>query len=916
MKESSSNTHLLRLETLGKLVTEIKRQKNHHDINDSVMAAQVKKLGQQIRNVRVLCPNRWNPSDSIAFTTGVSLLTELAEEGSRVAALELGHYYKETAAEAKTKATSTGIWGADSCSATSLAYYQKAAAQGDAVAERFVAKHHENDENWILAWVWYTKIQQRGEQPSVDSDIKRMQQQIEAHPHTQKEFIASCHRGAERGDTDSQFHLGFCYEHGILSEDKDMKQAENYYKRAADQGHSDAYIALGNILFSQMSDPINYPPSNNYFRKLLKHYAPIADEYKNSFHNPQARFLTRLSCDLDGIANSFIGSIVYKLRVLAHQRNTEAEFYLGTCYEHGISVKKHEKTAIQWYEWAAEEDHIAAQMALGHLVAPGEINGFAEVRWFKKATETRHRLGGQPQRFVQEISSEVPKQEDKKGKIIGFKKPEFFADLSKPLVDKLLVPLNPIVTIVNGVNNQLTSYCVEELSTKILSGAILLKRADFFEVFNQIRDLAQRGNITAQTYLGRSNKIVDIQSLSTEALEANIKSYFQRPAPSVKTELVAVGYVEKLFDKGSRPQMEVTQALHYLKEFANKGCMQAQMRLASLYVDPGQWLVGVAPDAKQAVMCYRKAAQEGSTIAQDVLISAYSNNKYEGGKSTPHLTGVEPDDLEALHWCHEAAKQGHLSAQKCLAFSYSGEKYTGLEYNSLKINVTPNDKLAFEWFYKAAQQGDAQSQSCLGVCYHEGLGVEQDFDLAYQWYQKGAPSNPILLEREFSPEAREERAAKARTVKLLKSAENNNQEAQYLLGLSYEHGVELDRDVKKAAHWYGKAAEQGYPPAQDSLSRFYREGLGVDKDKKLAEEWHQKAAKQGFHPYPFLEVKKKTTATEKKPTFFGPAYEKTKGKELVKDNDIGITHSQDLYGYISSKDLDIQEEVELKAIRN
>jgi len=75
-------------------------------------------------------------------------------------------------------------------------------------------------------------------------------------------------------------------------------------------------------------------------------------------------------------------------------------------------------------------------------------------------------------------------------------------------------------------------------------------------------------------------------------------------------------------------------------------------------------------------------------------------------------------------------------------------------------------------------------------------------------------------------------------------AEDGNLDAQYNLGLAYEHGRGVTRDHAAAANWFRKAANQGLAAAQLSLGVLYENGAGVPQDFAIAVAWYQKAAEQ------------------------------------------------------------------------
>ncbi len=86
----------------------------------------------------------------------------------------------------------------------------------------------------------------------------------------------------------------------------------------------------------------------------------------------------------------------------------------------------------------------------------------------------------------------------------------------------------------------------------------------------------------------------------------------------------------------------------------------------------------------------------------------------------------------------------------------------------------------------AAEQGDATAQYVLATLYNNGQGVEKNSQKAVEWYQK--------------------------------SADQNNDLAQYSLGIMYEFGDEgLDKNEQEAQKWYRLAANNGNYFAQNKL---------------------------------------------------------------------------------------------------
>jgi hypothetical protein len=82
--------------------------------------------------------------------------------------------------------------------------------------------------------------------------------------------------------------------------------------------------------------------------------------------------------------------------------------------------------------------------------------------------------------------------------------------------------------------------------------------------------------------------------------------------------------------------------------------------------------------------------------------------------------GVRKDYKQAVVWFRKAAEQGDASSQNVLGLLY----YKG-------ENVPQNFKEAIKWFRKAADQGVHQSQFIIGVMYSKGQGVPNNNIVAY-----------------------------------------------------------------------------------------------------------------------------------------------------------------------------------------
>ena len=78
-----------------------------------------------------------------------------------------------------------------------------------------------------------------------------------------------------------------------------------------------------------------------------------------------------------------------------------------------------------------------------------------------------------------------------------------------------------------------------------------------------------------------------------------------------------------------------------------------------------------------------------------------------------------------------------------------------------------------------------------------------------------------------------------------KMADHDCKYSQCLLGIMYEQGIGVKKDVSKAISWYQKAAEKGMADAQYRLGRLYYFGKEVKRNPSKAAKLFNQAAEQG-----------------------------------------------------------------------
>lgn len=67
-------------------------------------------------------------------------------------------------------------------------------------------------------------------------------------------------------------------------------------------------------------------------------------------------------------------------------------------------------------------------------------------------------------------------------------------------------------------------------------------------------------------------------------------------------------------------------------------------------------------------------------------------------------------------------------------------------------------------------------------------------------------------------------------------------EHNFLIGLAYLGGIDMEVDLKKAASLITGAAQAGLPEAMERLTQMYKNGMGVERNYRKAAEWQEKLA--------------------------------------------------------------------------
>ena len=172
------------------------------------------------------------------------------------------------------------------------------------------------------------------------------------------------------------------------------QEAVRWYRKAADQGHIEAQLALGQCYRSGFGVEKDENEAIRWFSNAVEQCRQAADQ-----GNAEAQlFLGKCYMEGWGVKEDKKEAVRW-YRKAADQGFARAQYELGFCYNigenqyYGYGVKKDDKEAARWYRKAADQGYAKAQYALGKFYAGGfgvEKDNREAVRWYRKAADQEH----------------------------------------------------------------------------------------------------------------------------------------------------------------------------------------------------------------------------------------------------------------------------------------------------------------------------------------------------------------------------------------------------------------------------------------------------------------------------------------------------------------------------------------------
>jgi len=470
-------------------------------------------------------------------------------------------------------------------------------------------------------------------------------------------------KAAEDGHADAQFNLGILYIKG-LGVPKNNEDALRWLGKAAGQGHTGAKKELGLIQSGDQGAKKGVGKNLELLREIIE----TSDE--------KTKIMMRLFSTQMGIPQGQDESAF--IRKLAEDGDLDMQASIARSYQFGDQYRQNYEEALKWYTKLAAQEDRSAQCKVGEFFFMGygtAINLAEAEKWWRKAAIN----GDENAQLYLNILSGKDTQREKPERDDGF--------------DKM----------------------------KILYSALGGERIGTLPWF---REQAEKGIADYQYKLGVMYD--EGTYISEDSIEA-VKWYRKAAEQGHKEAQNNLGHA---YTEGEGVEQDYGEAVKWFRKSADQGYPQAQFNLGMRYREGS----GVEKNLTEAFMWMRKALEQGieSSEAQSLLGQAYFFG--EGTAQNYH---------EAVKWFTKACEENDADAQFYLGWCY-------LSGNGVKRDI----KIAEKLFSAAASNNEKHSSAIFRYLNSHNCSIGDIGMVVIRMPNKGGYDEQVMMRPGMKSEAR------------------------------------------------------------------------------------------------------------------------------------------------------------------
>ena len=257
--------------------------------------------------------------------------------------------------------------------------------------------------------------------------------------------------------------------------------------------------------------------------------------------------------------------------------------------------------------------------------------------------------------------------------------------------------------------------------------------------------------------------------------------------------------------------------------------------------------------------------RQPAIVDDDILSDGYLISMITLPKQEPIIeNGTKADDLyskamnylaegntgRGLHYLKQAYKLGDWTAGNTLAYGYSAGWFG---FRNYKAFITIVKELA--------KKGHPGAMVNYAFAYQWGIGVKKSARWSRHWLLKAVDAGSMIaksnlgIEYLFGKPSQRDEEEGARLC--FEAAVHGQEIAMDAMGMCYEDGIVVTKNLKKAFKWYSLAVENGAGAmAEKNLARCYRKGIGIEVDMNKARKLMKAALEHGYQPKDLEKTKK------------------------------------------------------------
>lgn len=757
-----------------------------------------------------------------------------------------------------------------------LEYYIKAAERNDIDAIHDVIRFLENDpdrQKELFSWC------QRGAQLNDGKCICKLGKLYFYGMGTEMdEFKAmNCFRKAETMEIpEAYYFLGLAYYEakGVVS--PNIQKAEEYFRKAAEAGYSDAIKAIAE-LYMQSGQENGYEKAIEYLKTIAEgEHADIAYEglmriaveqmNAQDYNDPQnselyqkaLRFETsgKEAGMTESLSKAFLDrginlyniekyeSAIAPLLLAAQMGESEAATHLGDLYFYGHGVDTDYEQSYYWFAKAAQSNNAYAQYSIAFMYIKGQFvekDDTQVIKWMKLAAENGY-TEAQKNMGEYYYYGSFGCRRDMKEAIKWY---EMGAKSNEPTC---VFTLGLIYEEGDGVQKNILKAadwyqkgaqagipsCLYNLGKLIINKEI---SGEEEKGFNLIQQAAESGYSFAQNYMGRAYRF----GWYVNANPVRATNWFTKAAEQNMPD--AMCNLGDMYSYEDGLTIDYEKAFYWYEKAAETKHSRALTELGDMYY-AGK---GVRQDYQKAMEYYQKACDEGYPYAFYSLGFMYWKGQ-----------GTLPDKEKAQEYLSQAAAMGNESAFQLLnRMDHESEEEKDIDPFARQAYLEAQQALAdketekyINLLSQSANLGYVQALNDLGDLYFNGELAPKHMGKAYEYFLKasqngsgyGSYSCGFILMKGSSDIPRDIEKG----LSMFRLAVEQNYKAATRDLARYYYSLETEEDNRKALDYYLQYIEYN-PKDTDTLLHIgliYESGLGVPLNIDLARRYYERAAEQ------------------------------------------------------------------------